>query len=171
MRLMPALRILGIDTSLRSTGLGVVERDGNRWRAIRHMTLKNPSSWPHSRCLKRISDEIQDLITETRPDAASIEGIFHFKSSRTAVVLGEARGAAIASCAGSGLSIYEYSPRKVKQSICGSGAAHKEQVARMIAGMLALTNVPPNDETDALAIAICHINSLSSVASLAPKEI
>ena len=168
---MPALCILGIDTSLRSTGLGVVQRDGNVLRAIRHVTLKNPQDWFHSRCLKRISEDLRDLIAEVRPDAASIEGIFHFKSSRTAVVLGQARGAAIAACAGAGVPIYEYSPRKVKQSVCGSGAAHKEQVARMVAAMLGLTQMPPADETDALALAICHVNCLSSVAALAPKEI
>ena len=168
---MPTLRVLGIDTSLRSTGLGVVEREGNRLRAVAHATLKNPAGWSHSTCLERIYRDLQALIEEATPAGVSIEGVFHFKNSRTAVILGQARGVAIAACAGHALPVYEYSPRRVKQSVCGSGAASKEQVARMVCSMLGLPTTPPDDETDALALAICHLHSLTSISGLEPKPI
>jgi crossover junction endodeoxyribonuclease RuvC len=168
---MPALRVLGIDTSLRSTGLGVVEREGGRMRARAHATLKNPASWPHSQCLARIHQDIRTLIEDHAPDVAAIEGIFHFKNAKTAVVLGQARGVAIAACAAAGIPVYEYSPRRVKQSVCGTGAASKDQVAKMVCGMLGLPSTPPDDETDALAIAVCHLHSLTSIAGLEPKQI
>lgn len=167
----PTLRVLGIDTSLRSTGLGVVERGGARLCAVAHATLRNPAAWPHSRCLERIYRDVQAMIEQTRPGAASIEGAFHCKNARTALILGQARGAAIAACAARGLAIYEYSPRKVKQSVCGSGAASKPQVAKMVCSILALAPVPPEDETDALALAICHLHSLTSIPGLEPETI
>ena len=164
-------RVLGIDTSLRSTGMGVVERRGAQFRAVACRTLSVPQKEPHSECLRRIQEGIVALIAEASPEAASIEGIFHCRNVRTAVILGQARGVAIAACAVAGLPVYEYSPRRMKQSICGSGAAQKDQVGKMVAKMLGLTVQPADDETDALALAICHFHSLSTVQALAPHTI
>lgn len=164
-------RILGIDTSLRSTGIAVVDRSGSGFQSLEFDILHNPRTRKHSECLKRIYDGVLDVIGRTSPDAASIEGIFHCKNVRTAVTLGQARGAALTACAMAGIPVYEYSPRKVKQSVCGTGAAHKDQVAKMVTSILALDKTPRDDESDALAIAICHFHSLTSVTALAPDAI
>jgi crossover junction endodeoxyribonuclease RuvC len=165
------IRVLGIDTSLRSTGLGVVERQGSGLRAVAYRAVSVPQKQPHSECLRRIHEAIHAMIEEARPDAASIEGIFHCRNVRTAVTLGQARGVAIAACAARAVPVFEYSPRRMKQSVCGSGAAPKEQVARMVVKMLNLSGDPGSDEADALALAICHLHSMTSIQALAPKAI
>ena len=165
------MRVLGIDTSLRSTGVGIVERDGARMVSLAHETLKVGRSAPHSECLQVIHVGVERVVGRFAPDAVSIEGVFHCRNVRTAVILGQARGAAIAVCAIAGIPVFEYSPRKVKQAVCGSGAAHKEQVGRMLMKLLMLGELLPDDESDALALAVCHLNSLSSIRELAPKPL
>ena len=168
---MSVTRVLGIDTSLRGTGLGVVEGRGNALSAVTLNTLHCPSAWPHSRCLARIDEGITDMIAETKPDAVAIEGIFHCRNVKTAIILGQARGAAIAACARQGLPVFEYSPRRVKQAACGTGAASKEQMIRMVTSMLRLAVDPKSDEADALALAVCHLNSRTTVAALSAEPI
>jgi crossover junction endodeoxyribonuclease RuvC len=114
---------------------------------------------------------VADTIERFAPQSVSIEGVFHCRNVRTAVTLGQSRGAAITACSVAGIPIFEYSPRRVKLAVCGSGAAQKEQVGRMIMKMLALEDLPPDDESDALALAVCHINSLTSVQALASKPL
>jgi len=161
-----AVRILGIDTSLRSTGLGVVESSGSRMRCLDCGFLKTSPKWPHSQCLLRIAEGLDDIIKEMRPDAVAIEGAFYCKNVKTAMVLGEARGVAIAACARHGLPIYEYAPRRVKQAVVGNGRAEKDQVAKMVKVMLGLAEQPQADAADALAIAICHIHNLRNIAAV-----
>lgn len=151
--------MLGIDTSLRSTGLGVVEGIGSKLQYIDCGFLKTTPKWLHSKCLKTIADGINKIIEETKPSAVSIEGSFFYKNAKTAMVLGEARGVAIATCAAHGLPIYEYAPRRVKQAVVGYGNAEKQQVAKMVMTLLNLQEQPQSDAADALAIAICHIHS------------
>lgn len=166
-----AIRILGIDASLRSTGVGVVEAGGSKLSAVECGALKTPAGKPLSECLRRLSRGITDVIERTGPEAAAIEGVFFCKNVKTAVTLGETRGAAIAACAAHGLPVYEYSPRKVKQAVVGFGAASKEQVRKMVMSLLGMEDEPQEDAGDALAIAICHLNSRTTHAALAPKEI
>lgn len=168
---MSAVRVLGIDTSLRGTGLGVVEARGNTYSAVAVDTLRCPAGWPHSRCLVRIDEGIGAVIAETKPDAVAIEGIFHCRNVKTAIVLGQARGTAITACARNGLQVFEYSPRRAKQAVCGSGAASKEQMIRMMISMLGLDAEPSSDEADALALAVCHLNSRTTVAAMSAKPI
>ncbi len=165
------LRVLGVDTSLRSSGVAVVEREGTALRAVIHRTIKNQQKLSHSTCLRNIHEGIMAAIDETEPSLAAIEGIFHFKNSKTAVTLGQARGVVIVACALRNIPVFEYAPRRVKQAVCGTGAASKDQVGRMVTTMLHLAEAPQEDAADALAIAICHLNSQTSIASLAPKEI
>jgi len=164
-------RVLGIDTSLRSTGVAVIEAVGNRLSAIEHGTLKNSRAAPHSACLKRIDGGLSDLIARTEPNAVAIEGAFYSKNARTAMILGEARGVAIAACARVGLPVYEYAPRRVKQALVGAGSASKIQVRKMVMTLLGLDEEPQEDAGDALAIAICHLHSRSGHAAMAPEEI
>lgn len=165
------MRVLGVDTSLRSTGIAVVEPRGSRLRSVEHGRIKNPSAWPHSQCLLAIHEQLSALIERTHPDCAAIEGAFFSRNANTAMVLGQARGVVISVCALAGLSVYEYAPRRVKQAVVGSGGAPKDQVARMVASLLGLEKPPQHDAADALALAICHLNSRTSVKGLEPEPI
>lgn len=165
------IRILGIDTSLRSTGVGIIEVKGSALRAVAYGRIRNKPDEPHSRCLENIFDSITELIEEHAPDCAAIEGAFYSKNARTAMVLGQARGAAITACAKKGLVLAEHSPRKVKQSLVGTGAAQKDQVAKMVMHLLNLAEQPQEDAADALAIAICHHHQLSLPEEVRTKTI
>jgi len=151
------LTVLGIDTSLRSTGLGVLAGTPQRQQALHYEVVKNPQKWPHSRCVQHLHERLSALIERYQPDVAAIEGIFYCKNVKVAIALGEARGAALCACASAGLSVYEYAPRLVKKGVVGSGKASKEQVAHMVKAILGLDHEPPPDAADALAIAMCHL--------------
>lgn len=153
--------VLGVDTSLRSTGYGVVRAEGNRLRALDWGNVPNAASLPHSECLKRIHAKIAKLAAEWAPDVASVEKVIYGKNANTMMVLGEARGAVIVACADAGLPIREYEPRRVKMAVCGNGMAGKEQIQRIVKTLLNLPELPQNDAADALALAICHANSRS----------
>jgi crossover junction endodeoxyribonuclease RuvC len=165
------IRILGIDTSLRSTGVGIVEARGSELQVVVYGRIRNKPADPHSRCLENIFNSITDLIEEHHPDCAAIEGVFFAKNANTAMVLGQARGAAITACAKRGIQITEHSPRKVKQSLVGSGSAQKDQVAHMVMRLLGLEEPPQEDAADALALAICHFHQLALPEELQAKKI
>lgn len=165
------IKILGIDTSLRSTGVGIIEARGQDMRAVVYGRIRNKPSAPHSQCLKNIFNSITDLIEEHHPGCAAIEGAFFAKNAKTAMVLGQARGTAITACARQGLDITEHSPRRVKQSIVGTGTAQKDQVAKMVVRLLNLDEQPQEDAADALAIAICHYHQLALPEDLQAKKI
>lgn len=165
------IKILGIDTSLRSTGVGIVEARGSELRAVAYGRIQNRPKVPHSLCLENIFNSITDLIEEHRPTCAAIEGAFFAKNANTAMILGQARGVAIAACAKKGLGITEHSPRKVKSAVVGTGTARKDQVAKMVVRLLNLAEQPQEDAADALAIAICHYHQLSLPEELRAKKI
>lgn len=165
------MRVLGIDTSLRSTGVGVVDSQAGKMLAVEYGRIHNSDHLPLSECLRRIDAGIREIIDRTRPELAAIEDIFFARNARTAMVLGEARGVVIAVCATAGLPVYEYAPRRVKQSVTGVGSADKGQVRKMVMAVLGLTEAPQEDAGDALAIALCHVNSRHGIAELAPKPI
>jgi len=154
----PPVRVLGVDTSLRCSGIGVIEGTGPQLRALVCGVIKNPAALSHTACLNRIFEETGRLIEKYQPNAAAIEGIFFCKNPRTALILGQARGAVLTACARHDLPVYEYAPRLVKQSVSGSGRASKEQVAAMITRMLGLKETPSPDAADALAIAVTHLH-------------
>jgi crossover junction endodeoxyribonuclease RuvC len=165
------IRILGIDTSLRSTGVGVIEARGSELRAVAYGRIRNTQSEPHSACLENIFNSISELIAEHAPDCAAIEGAFFAKNARTAMVLGQARGAAITACAKAELDVTEHSPRSVKSAVVGTGTAQKEQVVKMVMRLLNLDEQPQEDAADALAIAICHYHQMSLPEDLQAKTI
>ena len=165
------MHIIGIDTSLRSTGVGIIAPKQGGWRLVECFTIKNKPQVPHSECLSHILSKLQISLGLYQPEAAAIEGGFFFKNAKTAMVLGEARGVVIAACATAGVPVYEYSPRSVKQSLTGAGAASKDQVCRMVMSMLGIEEKPQADAADALAIALCHCHSKTGIAALQNKPI
>jgi crossover junction endodeoxyribonuclease RuvC len=164
-------RLLGIDPSLRGTGFGVIELANPHPRTLTQGILKCPANWEQSRCLGRISQGIRDVIKEFQPTVCAVEGLFFAQNLQTALIMGQARGAALAMVAEAGLEIYEISPRKVKQSIVGYGAAQKFAVAKMVQRMLHLEEMPEADAADALAIALAFAQTQTSFSLTLPKRV
>jgi len=152
--------ILGVDPSLRGTGFGVVRLDKKNPETLTQGTVQCPAKWSRSECLVAISKKLRDVIAVHRPTVCAIEGLFYAQNPKTALIMGEARGAALAAIAEGGLEIFEIAPRKVKQSIVGHGNAQKIAVAKMVQRMLALDELPAPDAADALALALTysHLN-------------
>jgi crossover junction endodeoxyribonuclease RuvC len=151
--------VLGIDTSLRSTGYGVLAVEGTRLRAVACGNIRNAPKKPLTDCLKAIYGKVAALIAEHRPDVLAIESVIYGKNAGTMLVLGEARGAVLTAAALAGLPVYEYEPRRMKKAVCGNGMAEKEQVQRMVKVLLNLPAPPQNDAADALGLAICHVHA------------
>ncbi len=166
------MRILGIDPSLRGTGYGIIEaRKGTPTpeKGLAHGVIHCPAKLRQSECLVRISQTLRQAITEFEPDCVAVEGVIFVQSLRTAITLGAARGAALLTAAEAGLEIYEYAPKRVKQSVVGRGAADKSQVAFMVRALLQLTETPPPDAADALAIALTHARAMSGANAAAGR--
>ena len=166
-------RVMGVDTSLRSSGVAVVQARGAVLETVEYCVIKNPPARPVSRSLHHLAESLAEIIRRLQPDAAAVEGVFFCKNVKTALALGQARGVVLAACAGAGIPVYEYPPRRVKQAVAGYGAAGKEQVRRMIMALLRLQDTPHEDAADALAIAVCHLHGVIrwSGAGLLTKEI
>lgn len=162
------MTVLGIDTSLRSTGFGVLSVEGSRMRALAFGAIRNPAKAPLSSCLRNIHATVAALIAEHRPDVMAIESVIYGKNAGTMLVLGEARGAVITAAADAGLPVYEYEPRRMKKAVCGNGLAEKEQIQRMVKTLLSLVEPPQNDAADALGLAICHVHSNPLVSKEEP---
>lgn len=146
--------ILGIDPSLRGTGYGVIELARPFPRTLVHGTIVCPADWPHSRCLAHISQTLREVLRKYQPTVCAVEGLFFAQNLKTAIVMGQARGAALAVMGEAGLDIYEIATRKVKQAIVGYGAAQKLAVAKMVQRLLQLSELPAADAADALALAL-----------------
>jgi len=156
--------ILGVDPSLRGTGWGVLEAHGEKLKAREFGVIHNPPSLRPSLCLVAIRKKLSEVIARHSPAVMAIEGLFYAQNIRTALTMGQARGAALLAGAENGLKIFEYAPRRVKQSIVGVGDARKNQVGFMVRVLLGLTETPEPDAADALAIAITHANTRNSSA-------
>ena len=148
--------ILGVDPSLRGTGYGVIRLGKPHPVALAHGTISCPAGWERSRCLAKIAETLRDVLQQHRPTACVMEGLFYAQNLQTAIIMGEARGAALATVAEAGLEIYEIATRKVKLAIVGYGAAQKSAVAKMVQRLLDLPKPPAPDAADALALALVH---------------
>ena len=164
-------RVLAIDPALRNTGYAVLARAGNgRFRALVHGTIKNPDKLLQSGCLVAIRERIREVMQEFQPDCAAMEAIIYVQSLRTAIVMGCARGAALLAAAESGLPIYEYAPRRVKQAVVGRGGAQKNQVSFMVRATIdGLEGEITPDAADALAIGMTHFQTENSAVLGATK--
>ena len=163
--------ILGIDPSLRGTGYGVIRLAKARPVLLAYGTLECPASWTRSRCLAHIASSLREVVREHRPDVCAIEGLFFAQNLQTALIMGEARGAALAVIAEALVPIYEISPRKVKQAIVGHGGAQKLAVARMVQRLLALAELPAPDAADALALALAFAQETGRHVLTPPKRV
>jgi crossover junction endodeoxyribonuclease RuvC len=163
--------VLGVDPSLRGTGYGVLQLAKPGPRALAFGTISCPAAWAHSQCLVRIVETLRDVIRRHHPTLCVIEGLFYAQNLQTALTLGEARGAALATVAEAGLETYELAPRKVKQAIVGYGAAQKIAVAKMVQRMLRLAEIPAADAADALALALAHAQENGRYSLNTPRRI
>jgi crossover junction endodeoxyribonuclease RuvC len=151
------VRVLGIDPGTAACGYGVIQERDGRLRASVHGWWKTPAGQRPELRLKTIYDGVGELSAAHRPDAVVLEECFVGADARTALSVGQARGAVLVAAAVAGLECAEYAPARVKQSVCGYGRADKAQVQRMVAAILGLDVPPaPSHAADALAVAICH---------------
>jgi crossover junction endodeoxyribonuclease RuvC len=153
------IRTIGVDPGSRYTGYGIVEGDGFRLKHIHHGTLKLPASRPLHDRLKIIFEELKASILEYDPQFMAVEEVFFAKNVKSALSLGQARGAVILAGVSAGLSIHEYSALSIKQSVAGYGRAAKEQVAAMIQRLFRIEGEIEPNAADALAAAVCHIST------------
>jgi len=163
--------ILGLDPSLRGTGYGIIRIAKPYPRTLAHGTISCPAGWLRSRCLAKISQTLRDLLKTHSPALCAIEGLFYAQNLQTALLMGEARGAALAAIAEAGLDIYEIAPRRVKQAIVGHGAAQKTAVAAMVQRLLHLSEPPAPDAADALALALAFAQSIAHFSVSPPKKL
>lgn len=152
-------RVIGIDPGSRLTGYGVVDVRGSDIRYLASGCIRTTAG-PFPERLAEIYQGVSDLIGQHQPEVFAIEEVFLARNPDSALKLGQARGVAIAAGVAHGLPIHEYAARKVKQGLVGSGRATKQQVQHMVRVILSLAGEPQADAADALAIAICHVNTL-----------
>ena len=149
-------RILGIDPSLRWTGLAVLECQGSRNKLLHSETLKFNNKVSSISCLGKIHQTVVHLIDLWKPRHISCEETIYVQNFKTAQIMGAARGAALSAAAIRELPVFEYAPLRVKQAVVGFGRASKEQMSHTLAQMLQLPEALPFDQADALGLALCH---------------
>ena len=149
--------ILGIDPGTSVTGYGIIHVKGKKLHMLNFGIIQLQKLPTHPDKLKRIFDRVNGLIKEYKPDEMAIEAPFFGKNVQSMLKLGRAQGVAIAASLLHNVPFEEYTPRRIKQAITGSGAASKEQVAIMLQKLLLLKEIPKHlDATDGLAVALCH---------------
>jgi crossover junction endodeoxyribonuclease RuvC len=165
------MKILGIDPGLRTTGFGVIDKQGNKLSYIASGTIKTVEGSLPER-LKTIFAGVAEIIRTYQPDCAAIEKVFVNVNPQSTLLLGQARGAAICALVSADLAVAEYTALQVKQGVVGHGKAKKEQVQEMVKRLLMLSGTPSTDAADALGVAICHAHSgdtLAILGAMAPE--
>lgn len=164
------MKILGIDPGLRTTGFGVIHKEGSKLFYIASGTIKTTEGSLPER-LKTILSGVSEIIRTYQPDCAAIEKVFVNVNPQSTLLLGQARGAAICALVSADLTVAEYTALQVKQGVVGHGQAKKEQVQDMVQRLLQLPGLPGTDAADALGVAICHAHggdTLATLGALAP---
>jgi crossover junction endodeoxyribonuclease RuvC len=155
--------ILGIDPGLANTGYGLINYKGDKIELLKYGCIKTLPNTSFAQRLLKISSELDKIIKKYRPEKIAIEQIYFCKNVKTALLVGQARGAVILTAVSSKLPISDFTPLQIKQAITGYGRAEKNQIQQMIKILLKLKNIPkPDDAADALAVAICcaHTSNL-----------
>ena len=153
--------VIGIDPGTAITGYGLIKEAKNgdlTWLA--HGVITTASDWDEPRRLLHLYRSLLDIINDTKPNCCAVEKLFFQKNVKTALNVGQGRGAALIAIAEAGLTMGEYTPLAIKQAVVGYGKADKNQVQQMVKLLLNLKDIPrPDDAADALAVAICHLHS------------
>ena len=153
------ITILGIDPGSRITGVGVIVAQGSELKHVFSESLKLPKGDLAIR-LKALYARLQTVIAQTKPEVVSIEKVFIAKNPQSALVLGHARGTAMVAAVNNELPVVEYSATEIKKTVVGRGRADKAQVQHMMRVLLKLRQTPEEDESDALAAAVCHAHHI-----------
>ena len=158
------MRILGIDPGVAIVGFGVVDSEGGTQHMVQYGAINTPAHTPLAARLVQIEQDLMELLQQFKPDEVAIEELFFSKNITTGIAVAHARGVILATVEKAGIPLYEYTPMQVKQAVVGYGLAEKNQVMDMTKRLLKLRSIPkPDDAADALAIAICHARSATSL--------
>jgi crossover junction endodeoxyribonuclease RuvC len=153
------MRILGIDPGLGITGFSILDTKRNQTHLSAYGTIKPKTKDSLPKRLNYLFEEMNKILDQFSPDVMAIEDAFYSKNVKSAMTLGQARGSLILAAAQADIPVHEFAPRKVKMSVCGNGAASKEQVSYMVTQILKLKEPPkPLDVSDAMAVGLCYIN-------------
>lgn len=158
------MRILGIDPGVAIVGFGLIESERGNMRMLQYGAVTTEAGLPLAARLVQIEDDVTELIRQLQPDEIAIEELFFSKNITTGIAVAHGRGVILCAAQRLGVPVYEYTPMQVKQAVVGYGLAEKTQVMDMTRRLLKLKAVPkPDDAADALAIAICHGRSATSL--------
>lgn len=151
--------VIGIDPGVANTGFGVVRRRAGRLAALDGGVIETRAERSPERRLAEIFTAVEELLARYSPDAMALEALYFGQNVRSALAVGQARGAVMLAAGRNGIECHDYTPQQVKGAVCGSGRAPKDQVTRMVQSLLSLPEPPtPDHAADALAVAICHAN-------------
>ena len=162
------MRILGIDPGLRVTGFGLLDADGDKLTYLASGVIRTGEGNLPAR-LQKIHRGIVELVEEYRPEIAACEIVFVNVNPKSTLLLGQARGAAIAALASRRLGVHEYSALQIKQTVVGYGRATKDQIQQMMQRLLRLPGLPSADAADALACAVCHVHAATMIRALGSR--
>lgn len=166
------MRILGIDPGIATIGFGTVETENNKFKLLACGVITTPAHTSLSSRLEQIYDDTVELLDTFKPDAVSIEELFFNTNITTGISVAHGRGVILLACRKAGVKVYEYTPLQVKQSVVGYGRAEKNQVMDMVKRICNLQAVPkPDDAADAVALAICHGRSTTSLLNRGENEV
>lgn len=155
------MRIVGVDPGIANSGYGLIEAEGNDLRLVGHGTIVTGASEAFPDRLLKIYREFEKLLDSAKPEVCCVESIFFAKNAKSAFQVGHARAVFMVCAAQRGIPVYEYTPPQVKKALVGAGRAEKEQVQYMVKALLRMAEIPkPDHAADALAVAICHANSI-----------
>lgn len=165
------MRVLGIDPGIATIGFGVVESEKNRHKLIKCGVISTPAHTSLSSRLEQIYDDMLSILELFQPDAVSIEELFFNTNITTGIAVAHGRGVILLACRKAGVQVFEYTPLQVKQSVVGYGRAEKRQVMDMVKRLCQLPAAPkPDDAADAVALAICHARSATSLLFKGERE-
>ena len=165
------MRILGIDPGIATIGFGVIESEKNTNRLLKCGVISTPAHTSLSSRLEQIYNDMCDLLEIFKPDAVSVEELFFNTNITTGIAVAHGRGVILLACQKAGVQIYEYTPLQVKQAVVGYGRAEKKQVMDMVRRICNLPAPPkPDDAADAVALALCHARSATSLLNKGERE-
>ena len=165
------MRILGIDPGYATIGFGIVDAERSSYRLLQCGVITTPAHTSLASRLEQIYQDIRQLLEAYQPDAVSVEELFFNTNITTGIAVAHGRGVILLACQQAGVKIYEYTPLQVKQAVVGYGRAEKKQVMDMVRRLCGLQSAPkPDDAADAVALALCHARSTTSLLYRGERE-